>query len=84
MAKKLTTKEILELNENFNEWLFLMSDVLEKFIFDFNIQTKIKLDFGIESVNEIEKYLLNKFESIDEILKEENKVIHDSTARYVG
>jgi hypothetical protein len=69
---------------DFEEWLFLMSDKLEAFEAFFKTETGKDLDYSVQSINEIEAWLLTKFESTDDILKQENKEVLDLVTRYVG
>jgi hypothetical protein len=70
--------------DDFEEWLFLMSDKLEAFEVFFKKETGKDLDYSVQSINEVEAWLLTKFESPDDILKQENKEILDLVIRYIG
>ncbi|RQO66037.1 hypothetical protein DBR43_27745 [Pedobacter sp. KBW06] len=70
--------------EDFEEWLFAMSDKLEEFAVFFEQETSKKLSYSPQSINDVEEWLLIKFSSGEEILKAEHQYTLDLVSRYVG
>lgn len=70
--------------EDFEEWLFAMSEKLEEFTIFFEQETSKKLSYSPQSINDIEEWLLIKFSSTEEILKAEHQYTLDLVSRYIG
>lgn len=70
--------------EDFEEWLFLMLDKLEEFENQFSKNSLKKLDYSIQSLDVLEKWILENFMSIDELLESTKKIDLDLFVRYVG
>jgi len=70
--------------ENFEVWLFTMSDVLEEFIESFLNETNHELDYSSNSLILLEKYIHKNFSVISELNSEDNKFKYDVLTRYLG
>lgn len=70
--------------DDFEHWLFEMDDHLEKFICVLPTDVSTKMDYSADSLSCLEGWLLTKYGSVDEILKESEKQMLDMAARYVG
>lgn len=70
--------------EDFEEWLFAMSEKLEEFGDFFERETNKKLNYSPQSINDVEEWLLIKFSSTEEILRAEHQYTLDLVSRYVG
>jgi hypothetical protein len=70
--------------DDFEQWLFEMDDRLDKFIGIVPRNASMKMDYSVESLSLLENWLLTKYRSVNEILKESEKQILDMVARYVG
>jgi len=68
--------------ENFQDWIFYISDKMDYFITEFAKENHLKLDYSIESLDEIEKWLLDNFDTINAI--KENPEILDLLTIYIG
>lgn len=80
----MNKKEILSRKDNFQEWLFVMDDILEEFIIDFYNQNDFNLDYSANSLLVLEKNILDTFENIEELKNEEHKYLYDVLSRYLG
>jgi len=80
----MNKKEILSRKDSFQEWLFVMDDILEEFIRDFYDQNDLMLDYCPNSLLILEKNILNTFANIEELKKEEHKQKYDALSRYLG
>lgn len=80
----MDNKEIQRRKENFEGWLFSMSDVLEEFVENFSLKTGHTLDYSVLSLIAFEEYILDNFSEIEELKKEDNKYKYDAFARYLG
>ncbi|MBN8602803.1 MAG: hypothetical protein J0M26_17335 [Planctomycetes bacterium] len=70
--------------DDFEHWLFEMDDHLKKFIDILPTDISSKLDYSTGSLSFLEGWLLSKYGSVNEILKESEKQTLDMVARYVG
>lgn len=70
--------------EDFEAWMFAMSEKLEEFAAFFEKETQKKLSYSHQSINDIEEWLLRKFNSTEDILKAEHRYTLDMVSRYVG
>ena len=80
----MTTAEIERRKDDFQYWLFDMSNVLEKYIKDFEDHNKETLDCSLDSLLVLENHILNTFSSIQELKEETNKFKYDDITRYLG
>ncbi|UHO40356.1 hypothetical protein H5J24_10460 [Chryseobacterium capnotolerans] len=70
--------------EDFEEWIFALSDKEEEFKEIFKNENNIDLDYSIDSLDYVEKWLLEKFKTKENLLAEENKEIFDLIVSYIG
>lgn len=70
--------------DDFEHWLFEMDDHLKEFIDILPTDISSKLDYSTGSLSFLEGWLLSKYGSVNEILKESEKQTLDMVARYVG
>jgi len=70
--------------EDFEFWLADMDDALERFFGRIPPAIRSQLDFSPESLDGLEKWILERYASTDELLKPEAKEMVDGLARYVG
>ena len=70
--------------ENFQEWIFYISDKMEYFTNEFAVKYDLKLDYSIESLDKIENWILSNFKNLSDILSEDNKKILDLLSIYIG
>ena len=68
--------------DNFQVWLMKIDDELDHFFGKIPTELSSKLDYTINSLIEIEGFMLSEFKSIEELLS--NKVIHNQIAIYIG
>ncbi|MBH8609261.1 hypothetical protein [Thermoactinomyces sp. CICC 10521] len=69
-------------NDLFQYWLMEMGDILDRFIE--KMPKELELDFSPESLLRIEGWILENYATVGDILKESEKSLLDSLARYVG
>ena len=74
-------KDKLEL---FNEWVFVMDDILEVFHKELPASVAAQLDYSVASLNVLEKLILAKYAGTSEIVAGSEKDWLDRAARYVG
>ena len=70
--------------DDFEQWLFEMDDRLDEFIGIVPRNVSMKMDYSVESLSLLENWLLTKYRSVNEILKDSEKQLLDMVARYVG
>jgi hypothetical protein len=68
--------------ENFNWWLTIMPDAL-LYLNTLPKPIRLKLNYSLESLDVLEKYLVENFE-IEEMKLPEKKIVIDLFARYIG
>ncbi len=73
-----------EFEQNFQHWLSEMDNYLSEFIDFFRNENNIDLDFSPESLDFVEKWILENFKSKEIILKAENMNILNMLAIYIG
>lgn len=79
----LTPEQRAEQLELFDSWLWDMPNALERFKNRMPKEIQDKLDFSIQSLDIVEKHLLDNYETIEQI-KNEPSYILDGYAVYVG
>lgn len=79
----LTPEQRAEHLELFDSWLWDMLNSLENFKNRMPKEIQDKLDFSLQSLDIVEKYLLDNYETIEQI-KNEPSYILDGYAVYVG
>lgn len=70
--------------EHFQCWLELMPMELSALLTSIPGPLAAKLDFSVESLVDFEGWLLSRYESIAQILAEDEKDVLDRSGRYVG
>ena len=79
----LTPEQRAEQLELFEAWLWDMPNALERFKNRMPKEIQDKLDFSLQSLDIVEKHLLDNYETIEQI-KNEPSYILDGYAIYVG
>lgn len=74
----------MQREEDFQKWLFDMDNVLEEFINIFKKDENINLDFSLYSLDKVENWILNNFDSKEDLLKSKNKYLLNMIAVYIG
>jgi len=75
----------LNTREEFEIWLFEMDNALDDLFELFKEKDLEELKkYSLDSLNIIEEWLLIKFNLPDEILEKSNKIILDSSSRFIG
>ena len=54
--------------ENFQDWIFFISDKMEYFTGEFAKENGLVLDYSIKSLDELEGWILSKFKHHDELI----------------
>ena len=67
---------------NFNAWVELIEDRIEDWFATLSKEVKSKFDYSIDSLDEIEKYLIENFE-LESLNNENNKNEFDAICSYV-
>lgn len=67
---------------NFQEWIFYISDKMDYFTEVFAEENNLKLDFSIESLDKLEKWIIEHYPTIDQ-LKDDSKIL-DLLTIYIG
>lgn len=70
--------------DDFEHWLFEMDDRLEQFLRDLPTHIGSKMDYSAESLSVLEDWLMTRYQSVNDILKESEKLMLDMLSRYVG
>lgn len=70
--------------DDFEHWLFVMDDELATLFSLLPANLSEKLDYSIESLIELESWILNSFDSLESVTSTENKLVLDYLSRYVG
>lgn len=70
--------------ENFQNWIFYISDKMEYFTQEFALNHDLKLDYSIKSLDNIENWILSNFKNPSDILSKENAKLLDLLSIYVG
>jgi hypothetical protein len=78
----ITVEEVLGDEERYNWWLTIMPDVLINLNL-FPKEIRSKLDYSIDSLDVIEKYVIENY-TMEELEKSEYKIFVDTCARYIG
>jgi len=80
----LINEAIIQKRDEFQQWLFDMDNALEEFINIFKKDENINLDFSPNSLDKVEKWILNNFDSKEDLLKSKNKYLLNMIAVYIG
>lgn len=70
--------------DDFEHWLFIMDDELTALFNLLPSDFTAKLDYSIESLIELESWILNRFDSLESVTAPENMLVLDYLSRYVG
>lgn len=79
----LTPEQRAEQLELFEAWLWDMPNALERFKNRMPKEIQDKLDFSLQSLDIVEKHLLDNYETIEQIKNEPSSIL-DGYAVYVG
>lgn len=72
------------MREDFEKWLFIMDDELDNFLNKLPNEISEKLNYTLDSLDFLEKWMLNSFDDHKELLSKNKKGIQDKIARYIG
>ena len=67
--------------ENFEEWIILIDSKMEYFTGTFAKENNLKLDYSIESLDEIENWILTNYSEIKDLI---NEYIGETFRKYIG
>ena len=70
--------------DDFEEWLFSLPDKQQEFKILFFDKTGIKLDNSTSALDDIEAWILDSFDTKEELLKEGHKYLLDLIVSYIG
>lgn len=70
--------------EKFEHWLFQMDDALERFLGYLPSAIRTCLDFSPNSLDTLESWLIDKYESVQSMKEPSQSEIVDGVARYIG
>jgi hypothetical protein len=70
--------------DHFDDWLIDMDDAIDRFLNALPGNVRERLDFSPESLDVLERWLLERYPSLDAALAESEKDTLDGAARYVG
>lgn len=70
--------------DDFEYWLADMDDALDRFLATFPDETRTKLDFSKESLDALEAWILQKYDSNQKMLEPSESQTLDGIARYIG
>lgn len=68
--------------ENFEEWIILIPFKMEYFTDTFAGENNLKLDYSIESLDELEKWILSNYKKVNDLI-EDRKTLDYMTV-YIG
>lgn len=67
---------------NFSAWINLLDDRIEDWLGSLSFEERSSFDYSIESLDEIERYMISKF-SLEDLQENSNKKEIDAIASYV-
>ena len=70
--------------EGFEGWVAFVDATIQQLFDELGSDVARRLDFTCESLDVLEEWLLNKYESVDEILQPSENWYLDRVAKYVG
>lgn len=70
--------------ENFQEWIFLISDKIDYLTSVFAKEQGLVLDYSLKSLDQLERWLLLHFENSSEIIVDDKAELLDYLLIYVG
>ena len=68
--------------ENFEEWIILIPFKMEYFTNTFAVENNLKLDYSMESLDELEKWILSNYKKVNDLI-EDRKTL-DYLTVYIG
>ena len=68
--------------ENFQEWIFFISDKMEYFTGEFAKEHNLTLNYSIKSLDDLEKWILSNFKHYNELIAK--KELLDYLTIYIG
>ena len=68
--------------ENFEEWIILIPFKMEYFTDTFAKENNLKLDYSIESLDELEKWILGNYKKVNDLI--EDRKMLDYLTVYIG
>ena len=75
---------LLRTREQFEYWLFDMDDALEYFLASLPEEVRAQLDYSLDSLDVLEKWLLERYSTTETILNRYEHTRWDDISRYVG
>lgn len=79
MTDALSTEE-----EDFQYWLSNMDDALEQFFESIPKELSSICDYSVESLDYLERYLIDKYASVEAIKEQSEAIFIDGVSRYLG
>lgn len=70
--------------DEFDTWVFQMDDVLDEFLAGLPAAVSTQLDYSLDSLDVLEKWILENYPSVKDLEKEDAVLPSDSFARYIG
>lgn len=83
-SRLLEDKKVQPTRDDFEYWLFEMDERLSSFFGTLPESVSEKLDYSLGSLSVLEKWLLAKYPSVNDIMKPSEKDTLDNASRYVG
>ncbi|MCD7898552.1 MAG: hypothetical protein LUH22_01365 [Bacteroides sp.] len=68
--------------DNFQEWIYYISDKMDFFTGEFAKTNNLILDYSIESLNEVENWIIVNYKTIDELINDSQML--DLLTIYIG
>ena len=68
--------------DNFKEWIFYINDKMDSFTTEFANKNNLKLDYSIQSLNELENWIISNFKDRFEL--QNNSQLLDLFTIYIG
>jgi len=76
--------DLIMQRDGFNYWLAEMDDALDRFLMIFAPDVRPRLDFSEESLDVVERWLLEQYAGPEALLAESARDVLDGASRYVG
>lgn len=81
---RITEKQIKEREVWFSQWLVELDTKLDSWLNSLDPDTRNKLDYSVESLNQIEKLILDTFDSHEVLNDKANSEMIDIFGSYIG
>lgn len=78
----MNKRDITEKQTNFEAWVATLEERIFDWLMKMTAEQKNLFDYSIESLNEVEKYLISKYQ-IEDLRDERNKFAIDGAASYI-